>query len=267
MKIPHQRYSEISQDDVHDNISAFHAQQQYLLIQGLKERGQLLANLDPAKLTDFVGKEIEFWPGMPGEITLPAPQRENAALVRKNSKTGLSSNQEISLGKISQFLSDALTRKTPAEGEIPRRLYPSGGGLYPVEVFICRLSQKIKDWPNDHPVFHLKANSRELESMQASASIEELRDSLSGYDEDIGYPYFALVYCIHLDKAIFKYKYRGYRNALMEVGSMYQLCDLYSKEFDMRNRVWAGFYDGLVAKQLNINITSVLPCVAQFFGE
>lgn len=103
--------------------------------------------------------------------------------------------------------------------------------------------------------------------MQANTSIEELRMSLSGYDEGIGHPYFATVYCIHLDKAIFKYKHRGYRNALMEVGSIYQLCDLYSKEFDMTNRIWAGFYDGLVARQLNIDNTSILPCVVQFFGD
>ncbi|OWT74840.1 hypothetical protein CEY04_08195 [Achromobacter sp. HZ28] len=94
-----------------------------------------------------------------------------------------------------------------------------------------------------------------------------LRDCLSGYDDGIGRPHFALVYASYLDKVIFKYKYRGYRNSLMEVGSMYQLCDLYSAQFKLRNRVWAGFHDGHVASKLRIDMTSMLPCVVQFFGK
>jgi SagB-type dehydrogenase family enzyme len=267
VKLPYQRYSELSFGDVHDEISSFHAKQQFALLKQTKHRAQLLLHLPLSDLQMFVGKEIEFWPGVPSEVSLPIPRRENSSLLRERSRLDLSDSPRLSFSVITQFISDALTCTDDFTQPFRHRLYPSGGGLYPIEVFLCKTSDNVDGWPAGDPVFHLKANSRELESMEATASALQIKETLSGFSDEIGAPQFALVYCMYLDKVIFKYKYRGYRTAMMEVGSMYQLCDLYAKQFGLKNRVWAGFYDGSVAKQININGSSVLPCVVQFFGQ
>ena len=267
MKLPYQRYSELSFSDVHDDISSFHAKQQFALFKQTKHRAQLLLHLPLSDLQTFVGKEIEFWPGVPSEVSLPIPRRENGSLLRESSRLNLLDFPTLNFSVIAQFISDALTRTDDLTQPFRHRLYPSGGGLYPIEVFLCKTSDNVEGWPAGDPIFHLKANSRELESMESRASALQIKESLSGFSDEIGSPQFALVYCMYLDKVIFKYKYRGYRTAMMEVGSMYQLCDLYAKQFGLKNRVWAGFYDGSVAHQININGSSVLPCVVQFFGQ
>ncbi|MBB2660641.1 SagB/ThcOx family dehydrogenase [Escherichia coli] len=92
--------------------------------------------------------------------------------------------------------------------------------------------------------------------------------SLSGGDsERLGKPHFALVYCIIFEKALFKYRYRGYRMALMETGSMYQNAVLVADQIGLKNRVWAGYTDSYVAKTMNLDQRTVAPLIVQFFGD
>ena len=193
MKIPYQRYTEYSFDDIHIDIREFHAKQQYALINSLINRAQLLPNFHYQKISDFVGKEIEFWPGLNSEVNLPKPQRSSSALVRRNSHLDFYDELPLSFEVIAQFVSDALTC-TDVEGGFQHRMYPSGGALYLVEVFLCRLSSNTPGWHEDQPVYHLKANSRCLESMSVNAitDFSELRKCLSGYDSTLGRPHFAL---------------------------------------------------------------------------
>lgn len=268
MKTLQQRYSEISFDNVHKEIVDFHANQQYALLKYLRRRSQLLPREISNKAQYLIGQEIELWPGTEGEVALPKPLRSSDDLNRDPSPTEFSDKDPIGFELIKQFLSDALTYSEYGQ-TFKHRMYPSGGALYPVEIFLLRLSDNIIGWPDSWPVFHIKPNSRSLESIEndSCCDLSELRDCLSGYDDALGKPHFALFYTIFLDKVLFKYKRRGYRNALMEAGSIYQICDLYSKKFGLRNRVWSGFHDGSVAQRISIDATSLLPCVVQFFGK
>jgi hypothetical protein len=56
-----------------------------------------------------------------------------------------------------------------------------------------------------------------------------------------------------LKKLYSSYRYRGYRMALMEAGSMYQNAGLVADQIGLRNRVWAGFTDSYVAKTMNVD--------------
>ncbi|HFD3107622.1 TPA: SagB/ThcOx family dehydrogenase, partial [Klebsiella quasipneumoniae subsp. similipneumoniae] len=109
--------------------------------------------------------------------------------------------------------------------------------------------------------------SRALEPV-AACDTQELYRSLSGGDaERLGRPHFALVYCVIFEKALFKYRYRGYRMALMEAGSMYQNAGLVADQIGLRNRGWAGFTDSYVAKTMNVDQRTAAPLIVQFFGD
>ena len=69
------------------------------------------------------------------------------------------------------------------------------------------------------------------------------------------------------EKALFKYRYRGYRMALMETGSMYQNAVLVADQIGLKNRVWAGYTDSYVAKTMNLDQRTVAPLIVQFFGD
>ncbi|ENY9899545.1 SagB/ThcOx family dehydrogenase [Escherichia coli] len=102
----------------------------------------------------------------------------------------------------------------------------------------------------------------------ATCNTQSLYRSLSGGDsERLGKPHFALVYCIIFEKALFKYRYRGYRMALMETGSMYQNAVLVADQIGLKNRVWAGYTDSYVAKTMNLDQRTVAPLIVQFFGD
>ncbi|MFV6523119.1 SagB/ThcOx family dehydrogenase, partial [Klebsiella pneumoniae] len=165
---------------------------------------------------------------------------------------------------IEKLLVNAFSSPDPAS---VRRPYPSGGAQYPVEVFLCRLSENTENWQTGTNVYHYLPLSRALEPV-AACDTQELYRSLSGGDaERLGRPHFALVYCVIFEKALFKYRYRGYRMALMEAGSMYQNAGLVADQIGLRNRVWAGFTDSYVAKTMNVDQRTAAPLIVQFFGD
>ena len=51
---------------------------------------------------------------------------------------------------------------SPDPGSV-RRPYPSGGALYPIEVFLCRLSENTENWQAGTNVYHYLPLSQALE--------------------------------------------------------------------------------------------------------
>jgi hypothetical protein len=70
----------------------------------------------------------------------------------------------------------------------------------------------------------------------------------------------------HLGKAIFKYRYRGYRHALMEAGSMYQQATTISQQKDLRTTVWSTFSEQQMLYELSLDHGTYLPLTMQLFG-
>ncbi|KMV66839.1 hypothetical protein AI28_25700 [bacteria symbiont BFo1 of Frankliniella occidentalis] len=92
--------------------------------------------------------------------------------------------------------------------------------------------------------------------------------ALSGGDPvRLGQPHFALVYFMVYEKSLFKYRYRGYRMAMMEAGSMYQVAGMVADRLGLENRVWSAFTDTYVSKVLNVDIRTATPLIVQFFGK
>ncbi len=188
---------------------------------------------------------------------------ERKVSLRDESGEFFNDSTHLHFSKIDQLLTDSFCAREIGNRKRP---YPSGGALYPIEVFLCKVSNNISCWPTNENILHLLPLSRQMESMSNNEPKTILKN-LSGHDDGIlGQPHFAIVYAVFFQRALFKYRSRGYRLALMEAGSMYQNADLNAKKLGLRSRAWAGFTDFQVAKTIGLDIRHLAPLVIQFFG-
>lgn len=141
-----------------------------------------------------------------------------------------------------------------------RRPYPSGGALYSVEA-VAILGESVGGAEN-FSVLHYLPVSNSFEILPG------------GYDRDtFGEIYkiegvaFYVAYFINLKKAIFKYRSRGYRLALLEIGSMYQQMLQAAQTHGLGSRVLSGFSEYTLAKNCGLDCRILLPGIVQAFGR
>lgn len=246
--------------ETYNQVIEFHSKSNYSLIPGITNRCYLSSAPDKI-LSEMVESELSIWPSIKSSVQLTG---KRTSILRDESAEFFDDTQTLEFSVIDKLLIESFSARN---SESRKRPYPSGGGLYPIDVFVCRVSEKISDWPTGDSILHLLPLSKQLESMTAH-SPENILSDLSGGDSGLlGRPHFALVYAIFFERAIFKYRTRGYRLALMEAGSMYQTADLNAKILGLRSRPWAGFTDFQVAKTIGIDMRSKAPLVVQFFGN
>jgi SagB-type dehydrogenase family enzyme len=260
--LPHQRFTEAMNSSVYDETLAFHAKGMYALAPGLMERA-FLTTLRDDHLAALIKKDVAFSPGLNSEIPFVRSSEPDGDPLRRQASAVRFTDQE----KIEYLVAENLLSLALCADASGRRPYPSGGALYSVEAYLCRTSEACVNWPENSHVLRLRPMSSAVEVITTKYRSGPLLRALSGFDTNLGSPHFAIVYAIHIDRALFKYRYRGYRFAMMEVGAMFQICGLYGKRLGLRNRVWGGFHDYLVGKALGTSSAHLLPSAVQFFGK
>lgn len=150
--------------------------------------------------------------------------------------------------------------------EANHRPYPSAGGLYPVEplvfLFEERLNQTVTFCSG---AYHFRPISQTLQLIKKMTS-DAFKPLLHGLIEPDCFPALAVVYIAHVGKAVFKYRYRGYRHALMEAGSMYQQALMTAQNLGLRSTVWSSFSDHELVYALDLDPAVYLPLTMQLFG-
>lgn len=164
------------------------------------------------------------------------------------------SGREIKIEDIFSLLSNSFGSYSDR-----RRPYPSGGALYSVEVIVI-LGEAV-DGAEPYSVLHYLPESSEFEVIPSTID-KDYYDNLHKY----GTANFIILYAINLRKAIFKYRSRGYRLALMEIGAMYQQATLQAAELGVGSRVLAGFQEFALAKRCGIDGRILLPSILHIFG-
>ncbi|MDF3834643.1 nitroreductase family protein [Cupriavidus basilensis] len=262
--VAHQRYTELLDREVYLETLQFNARTHYGILPGLRS-AIYLTSLSEDELSRLIYADISV-AGCGQEADVPHTLKI-ATTPRRSSATKFAASKRLSFAQAKEILSSALMRQPDREG-LARMPYPSGGALYSVQTFLCRTSIRITDWPDAASALHVLPLARALESLNVDATPATLLEILSGESQkSLGEPDFALVYAMFIDKALFKYRYRGYRLALMEAGSMYQRV---TQEVDARGfatRMWAAFSDYHVAAVLGLDATHMLPLVVQFIGS
>lgn len=185
------------------------------------------------------------------------------AFVRKASSFSFV-DKKIAFADIQRFLVDSFAIQ--ATGSRP---YPSAGGLYPVEPLVFLFNDKI-DGMQDAPAgcYHFRSVSKKLQFIKAMDMHHFYANVLHGFvgENPESWPNFCVLYVAHIGKAIFKYRYRGYRHALMEAGSMYQHATLVSQQNGLRTTVWSTFSEPQMLYELGLDHGTYQPLTMQLFG-
>lgn len=145
-----------------------------------------------------------------------------------------------------------------------RRSYPSGGALYSAQAIVyARNIESIVP-----SAYHYLPKTNSLERL-TSLNCQEISRYLflnKDYSQLENYDFFVL-YVILIEKVLAKYGARGYRLALLEVGSMYQSLIGELEIEGLRSRIWGGFEDETLAAALGIDPRVAWPVVTQIVGR
>lgn len=146
------------------------------------------------------------------------------------------------------------------------RPYPSSGALYSVQTIIVPFKQ-IAENINAGNVYHYVPAENTLEQF-GFVDVNRITSSIFGsQDHPLANADFIVVYAMLAEKFFVKYRFRGYRLALTEIGAMYQQASLIAETVGLKTRVWGGFDDHYLAKLLNFDSRVLWPGVIQLFGR
>jgi len=214
---------------------------------------------DPATVSRYEFGEYEFSPVAPENIPL-APSTEVPAALRRSGSVRSFSNRPVPFGVLSSLIDAALC----ARDETGRRHYPSGGGLYPIEAFIVPLhAESVEGLALCN--YRVLAKTRALEVVAPVP--RHLSDVLFRAPmNQPTRPSFAIVYAAHLERCVVKYRYRGYRNALIEAGAIVQQVGLCAEALGLGSVPWAWFDDYEISKLLGLSPTRLPLVTMQLIG-
>ena len=170
--------------------------------------------------------------------------------------------EPLAFEKLSTFLIHAFSPDTTG-----RRPYPSAGGLYPIEPLIFIFNERVK---SENPItpgcYHFRPISKKLQLIKKLSFDTFYSKMMHGLIKPENTPCFTILYVAHVGKAIFKYRYRGYRHAVMEAGAMYQQATIASQSLGLRTTAWSSFGDHEILNAINLDPGVFLPVTMQLFG-
>jgi SagB-type dehydrogenase family enzyme len=165
------------------------------------------------------------------------------------------------------ILEDLLENSFAANINTKKRPYPSGGAIYPVDIIVGIFSNRFNNCPIIDGIYHFRPALHILQPINTTINSTEILNTILTLDQPpTASPNFCILYFINLKKALLKYRYRGYRHALMEIGSMYQQADLAAKKLNLINKLYSGFNDYQVSRLCQLNLKLHLPIIVQSFG-
>lgn len=188
----------------------------------------------------------------------------NEAEFKRLSSTSKFSTEKMAFKDIQNLLVNSFSPSKNGS-----RPYPSAGGLYPVEPLVFLFNDRIEGFEN-HPsgCYHFRAVSKKLQLINEFDIHHFYEKMLHGFagKQMQHWPNFCVLYLAHITKAIFKYRYRGYRHAAMETGSMYQQATVVSQQMKMRTTAWSSFCEQQMLYELGLDHGLYMPLTMQLFG-
>jgi SagB-type dehydrogenase family enzyme len=193
--------------------------------------------------------------GAPG-TALPPPARPDCsfweAIERRRSGREFSADP-IGLDELAALLHAGygLTHRLESPsggGALPLRAVPSGGALYPLEVYLAALRVDGLE-PG---LYHFDPLLRELAVVRPELVPDEVA-MLSTYPEIVSSCAALLVVAAVFGRTRFKYGVRGYRFALLEAGHLAQNVVLAATALGLASVPLGGFYDRLTDEFLGLD--------------
>lgn len=245
--------------DVYHDILKTHAKEALTFV---PFGNMCLSPVHPQTIASVAAFESTFPPLDTHKGTVMACETSKVVLPQRQSSLRQFSKKRLDFSDIETLLINSFS-----PNHLGNRPYPSAGGLYPIEPILFLFKERIyHDLPFDSGCYHFKPVHRTLELIKAMEMLPTISRLFHGLVEEDAPPNLCILYVMHIGKSIFKYRYRGYRHALMEVGSMYQQVTMVSQSLGLGSTVWSGFNDYQVMQTVGLNRRTFLPLTMQFLG-
>jgi SagB-type dehydrogenase family enzyme len=175
---------------------------------------------------------------LPPPVALDVTLHE--ALRARRSERGFGAGK-VSIGELATVLHAAygITRHAGADDPQPLRAVPSGGALYPLEVYVVP-ARVVGAEPG---LYHLDPLRHALEELTLGASPLALLEDAAVYPEIVEGCAATLLVTGMFWRSRFKYGLRGYRFTLLEAGHLVQNVLLVCAALGLAAVPLGGFYD------------------------
>lgn len=201
---------------------------------------------------------------------LPVHSEESIPLICNNdfdlenvqSVRNFKENFQVKFEELSEMLLRAFGRRKTTK----HKNYPSAGGIYPVIPILVILDQNVIeeiDTPGSY-IYNGTDHKLLLLKRFTDQDIINLRENISCNEN-----YKVMIaYAIDIKRSITKYRIRGYRHALIEVGLMAQSFRYAIWKYEHFGEVsWSGFNDNALTHSLGLSPRLAPVTLLQWFGE
>lgn len=193
--------------------------------------------------------------------------------LERNSQRNYDSEDRISLHDLSQFLQLSYTithRYDPSLKIPPRRNIASGGGLYPIDVYI--INQHIQELPIGVFIYDLFTNKLKLiHAFQDQVELKKALNTTLFAEQkiDINYSNASafMVLGAELERSCFKYLDRGIRWAMIEAGEIVHAMYLAGTALDLGICAIGGFNDEALARLITYENPSQITLLVLSLGK
>jgi SagB-type dehydrogenase family enzyme len=189
-------------------------------IQRARSQGTYRVLQEYYDLIQFGAKQYPTFPRFPLPAVPPFVRRDLGEVLRQRRSVRRFCGKAMALPKLASILyfSYGVARYEEAQNHrFPRRVVPSGGGLYPLEVYALVLDVEGLD-PG---AYHYEVYSHALEQLAPGDLREELRHHLLNEELIVGTTVAVVVSGV-FERSRFKYGELGYRLVLLEAGHVGQ---------------------------------------------
>ncbi|MEK5138493.1 MULTISPECIES: SagB/ThcOx family dehydrogenase [Priestia] len=193
------------------------------------------------KIARHAGKRFDDLPLIP----LPTPLNTNVSLddaINERRSVENFKGRSVSLEKLSTVLQKSYGLVERPEG--PRRPIPSGGALYPLDLFV--VVNKVDSL--EKGIYHFDPYRRGLVKLGEYSEEEFMKIMLQ--EEAVQDFAFAVVVSANFWRSRFKYGHRSYRFVFMEAGHVMQNMILLSTAQKINSRPYGGFIDDELMKMI-----------------
>lgn len=201
-------------------------------------------------------------------VALPRPELPEAGLgelLRRRLSCRRFVEEPISLGRLGSLLyaGYGVLGAVELQGQMLERTVPSGGGLYPLELFV--LSQRVAGL--DGGAYHYLPLQHGLEVVHPHRLPRLLTAEMF-----LGQPYLVeaaaiVVIAAVVERSLWKYQDRGYRYILLEAGHVAQNLNLCAEALELGSLNLGGFFDQDVQGLLRLDADTEIALYAVAVGK
>lgn len=196
-------------------------------------------------------KPFKDAPQIPLPEEMPVSERSFDEVLRSRTSAREFSGEGIRLDQLAKvlFMSYGITRDN-AGTNFPRpfRTVPSGGALYPLDVYVyaARVSGL------DTGLYHYNPETRSLDVLRKADEVQRISSFF--VQSDLALKAAAILFIsATFSRTIFKYGDRGYRFVLLEAGHLSQNANLTAQEMGLATTNIGGYTDRDVDRYLGLD--------------